>query len=217
MTRIQAEVESENYYDHDQTDLLKLVQVSVDAVLEVGCATGNMLRRYIDAGASRATGVEYVRSIGEVARQRCPEARIFVDDVDQVPLEDLGSGYDLLIASFVLEHVTDPWRTLRRLSSTLRPGGQLVGSLPNVRHWSVTLPLMFGGKWEYTEKGIMDRTHYRFFSKSTIQELLTASGFGDITIQPWVKGRKSEIANNLTLGLAADHFAFAYRFSAIRK
>jgi 2-polyprenyl-3-methyl-5-hydroxy-6-metoxy-1,4-benzoquinol methylase len=209
-------IDSENYYDHDQSDLLKLVRVPVDSVLEIGCATGNMLRHYVDAGATRVTGVEFVSTVGEIARQRCPEALIFINDVDQVPLEELGSDYDLLIASFVLEHVTDPWHTLGRLASIMRQGGQLVGSLPNVRHCSVTVPLLLKGKWEYKDKGIMDRTHYRFFSKSTIEELLTATGFTEIDIQPWVLPGKSAIANNATLGLAIDHFAFAYRFSAIR-
>lgn len=210
------QIDSPQYYDHDQTALLKLVTVPVDSVLEIGCASGNMLRYYLDQKVTRATGVEYVPAVAEVARRRCPEARILSGDVDLVPLDELGDKYDLLLGSFVLEHVTDPWYSLRRLATLLRPGGQFVGALPNVRHWSVTLPLILNGKWEYVDEGILDRTHYRFFTRSTIIELLTATGFKDIKIVPQITARKSKFGNALTLGLATDHFAFAHQFSATK-
>lgn len=209
-------VGKDQYYDHDQTELLKLVTIPVSSVLELGCASGNMLRHYLDVGVKRVAGIEYVQEVAEIARLRCPTATIFAGDVDQIPDEELGKDYDLLIASFVLEHVTDPWKTLERLGALLRSGGQLVGSLPNVRHWSVTLPLILNGRWQYEDEGILDRTHYRFFSRSTIVELLTKTGFRDICITPQITAAKSKMANRLTLGRAVDHFAFAFSFSAIR-
>lgn len=216
MNAVPEQINSPHYYDHDQTALLNLVTVPVNSVLEIGCASGNMLRHYLDRNVSRATGVEYVPSVADLARARCPEATIFSGDVDSISSEELGRDYDLLLTSFVLEHVTDPWRTLGRLATLLRPGGQLVGALPNVRHWSVTLPLILKGKWEYTDEGILDRTHYRFFSRSTIIELLNATGFENIKIVPRISAKKSQIGNALTFGFAIDHFAFAHQFSATK-
>lgn len=212
----EQQIGSPGYYDHDQTDLLKLVTVPVSSILEIGCAGGNMLRHYLDEGVARVTGVEYVDSVAEEARKRCPEATILSGDIDVLPLDQLGNGYDLLIASFVLEHVADPWKTLGRLCTLLRPGGQLIGALPNVRHLSVTLPLLLRGRWDYVDEGIMDRTHYRFFTRATIVELLTDTGFSKVQIDPWVNGGMSSIGDRLTMGFARDHFAFAYRFSAYR-
>jgi SAM-dependent methyltransferase len=216
MNSVPQQIEAENYYDHDQTSLLRLVQVPVESVVEIGCASGNMLAHYRQAGATRITGVEYVPEIADLARARCPEARIFSGDVDNIALDDLGESYDLLIASYVLEHVRDPWHTLGRLARTLRPGGQFVGALPNVRNFRVVLPLLLKGKWEYVEEGIMDRTHLRFFSRSTIVELLTATGFKDIRVVPKLYGKKANLANTLTLGLAVDHFAYSFEISGIK-
>lgn len=216
LTEVATPVDVPGYYDHDQTELLKLVSVPVASVLEVGCASGGILRHFADRGVGRLTGVEYVESVAERARRGCPTANVITGDVDAIPDAELGGGYDLIVASFVLEHVTDPWRTLGRLAKLLRPGGQVVGSLPNVRHLSVTIPLLFAGRWEYVDDGIMDRTHYRFFTRSTIEDLLRSSGVGQIVIRPWIGSGKYDLGNRLTLGVLSDLFAFAYRFSAIR-
>ncbi|MEI9928764.1 MAG: class I SAM-dependent methyltransferase [Sphingomonas sp.] len=217
MNSAPQQIDAAQYYDHDQTDLLRLVTVPAHSVLEIGCASGTMLAHYLDQGASRVTGVEYVPAVADMARTRCPGATILSGDVDQIPVERIGSGYDLLLASYVLEHVADPWQTLGRLATLLRPGGQFVGALPNVRNWRVTFPLLLTGKWEYVESGIMDRTHLRFFSRATIVELLTATGFKDIKIVPKLYGTKDNLGNRLTLGIAVDHFAYGYQFSAIRE
>lgn len=216
MIEVAAPIDSENYYDHDQSEVLDLVKVNADRVLEIGCASGGLLAEFRERGASKITGVEYVSEVAERARDRLPGSDIFSGDIDQIDVERIGFGYDLLIANFVLEHVTDPWRTLNRVAHSLKSGGQLIGSLPNVRHWSVTAPLIFRGKWEYVDEGILDRTHYRFFTKHTIEELLRSCGFTDIEIMPMITAKKSRIGNAMTFGFLKDHFAFAYRFSAIK-
>jgi hypothetical protein len=65
---------------------------------------------------------------------------------------------------------------MRRLHALLRPGGHIIISLPNVRHHSVVLPLLLRGHWRYTEAGIMDQTHLRFFSREGALEMLHQSG-----------------------------------------
>ncbi|WP_208103072.1 hypothetical protein, partial [Escherichia coli] len=54
-------------------------------------------------------------------------------------------------------------------------------SLPNVRHYSVVLPLLFGGRWDYEDAGLLDRTHLRFFTKASAKALLSSSQFGPVT------------------------------------
>lgn len=210
-----APVSAEGYYDHDQSRLLAFVRPGFRSVLEVGCAGGALLRRLIDDGATVATGVEYVPSIAERARAACPEAKILSGDIVSFGPKEIGGDYDLAIASFVLEHVNDPWLVLKHIVDRLRPGGQFVGALPNVQHWSVTFPLIFGGKWEYVDEGIMDRTHYRFFTRSSIDELLRSAGLIDVKIEP-VLLNKSALANRLTLGLASGMLTRTYEFSATK-
>ncbi|RDC59697.1 hypothetical protein HME9302_00889 [Alteripontixanthobacter maritimus] len=84
--------------------------------------------------------------------------------------------FDTILTLDILEHLEDPWTMVRRLHQQLKPGGVIVSSVPNVRHRSVTVPLLLGNKWQYRDSGILDRTHLRFFVKKTAIELMTSSG-----------------------------------------
>jgi 2-polyprenyl-3-methyl-5-hydroxy-6-metoxy-1,4-benzoquinol methylase len=87
----------------------------------------------------------------------------------------LGS-FDLVVFADVLEHLPDPIRLLRNVHSLLNPGARIVISVPNVAHLSVRVQLLFG-RFRYSDRGILDRTHLRFFTRKTIVELLTDSDF----------------------------------------
>jgi 2-polyprenyl-3-methyl-5-hydroxy-6-metoxy-1,4-benzoquinol methylase len=76
----------------------------------------------------------------------------------------------------VLEHLPDPIRVLRNVHSLLNPGARVVISVPNIAHLSVRAQLLFG-RFQYSDRGILDRTHLRFFTRRTIKELLTDTGF----------------------------------------
>ena len=71
----------------------------------------------------------------------------------------------------------EPERVLRDVLPLLRPaGGSVVVSLPNVANISVRLSLLFG-RFEYADRGIMDRTHVRFYTRKTAVELLESNGY----------------------------------------
>ena len=81
-----------------------------------------------------------------------------------------------LVCADVLEHVPDPAVLLPRLLNTYLPaGGTVLVSLPNVAHWSARFSLL-AGRWQYAEKGILDRTHLRFFTKATATSFLAEAG-----------------------------------------
>jgi len=77
----------------------------------------------------------------------------------------------------VLEHLANPWTVLSRLRSKLSGDGVLIASIPNVAHYKVVVPLLLHGAWNYTDEGILDRTHLRFFNKKTAICLFEKTGY----------------------------------------
>ena len=100
--------------------------------------------------------------------------RVVRADLDNPPLDEL--RFDSVLLMDVLEHVPDPARILASVRRLLRPGGRLFVSLPNVANLTVRLALLFG-RFEYADRGIMDRTHLRFFTRRSALRMVRAAGF----------------------------------------
>ena len=90
-------------------------------------------------------------------------------------LAQVEGAFDLALALDVLEHSADPEGLLADLASRLRPGGTALVSVPNVAHWSMRASLL-AGRFDYAERGILDRTHLRFFTRATFLDLLAGVG-----------------------------------------
>ena len=76
----------------------------------------------------------------------------------------------------VLEHMKCPERLLQATKGVLEEDGQVIVSLPNIANITVRLMLLFG-RFSYTERGILDRTHLRFFTRKSAREMLRSNGF----------------------------------------
>jgi SAM-dependent methyltransferase len=202
------------YYQELRMPMLSLVRGTPKRVLEIGCASGQTLAYMRDRGAEYTVGIEYSAEAAALAEGR-GVGRIIRGDVEHLELDLESCSFDLLIAGHILEHLADPWTALRRLRRLLKPGGQLVGALPNVRHHSVILPLLLKGEWEYQPSGVMDWTHLRFFSFKGVLGLLEQTGFEVEQVKPEF-APKSGIANSLTCNVFRNFLSYAYNFSAIK-
>ncbi len=85
---------------------------------------------------------------------KCTETLAELDETD----------FNCIILLDILEHLTNPFEFLGELTKKLAPGGVMLISIPNIAHWSMRLGLLFGF-FEYTERGLLDKTHYSFFNK----------------------------------------------------
>lgn len=83
---------------------------------------------------------------------------------------------DAVVAGDVLEHLIDPRRMLRLIFEALPPGGVLLLSVPNVANVTVRIGLLLG-RWDYGDRGILDRTHRTFFTRRSLCSLLRDHGF----------------------------------------
>jgi SAM-dependent methyltransferase len=108
----------------------------------------------------------------ERARAKCQDV-IVADLAEAAP--KLPGPFDAIIYGDVLEHLSDPLSALLAVNPSLAPGGLVVVSVPNVAHLWVRLALL-GGRFDYTDRGILDRTHLRFFTRRTLLALLAEAG-----------------------------------------
>ncbi|MDQ6658177.1 MAG: class I SAM-dependent methyltransferase [Actinomycetota bacterium] len=142
-------------------------------VLELGAASGYMTRVMRGHGC-RVTAVEYDQN----ARAELSEVadRAIIGDLnDPALLAGIDGQFDVVLAGDVLEHLLDPVAVLSASVSRLTPNGRVVISVPNVSHADLKLSLL-RGTFNYTETGLLDKTHIRFFTFDTLMELLASAG-----------------------------------------
>ncbi|HEY3240259.1 MAG TPA: methyltransferase domain-containing protein [Acidimicrobiia bacterium] len=148
-----------------------------DRIFEGGVSSGYLARRFVEAGR-RVDGAEIDPGPAAQAMEVCD--RVWVGDLAQLDAGQLGN-YQLLLFADTLEHLPDPPAVLRRLKTRLDPAGTLVVSLPNVANWAIRLGLL-AGRFRYTDRGILDRTHLRFYTKKTAVQMLLEGGFEVVDI-----------------------------------
>jgi 2-polyprenyl-3-methyl-5-hydroxy-6-metoxy-1,4-benzoquinol methylase len=146
-------------------------------VFEGGVSSGYFAEVLVAAGL-RVDGHELDPQAALRARKVCD--RVFVGDLQTFDPGELEHDYDVLLFGDTLEHIADPAPVLRRLATRLKPGGHLVVSIPNVANWSIRLSLL-SGRFRYTDRGILDRTHLRFYTRKTMVEMIESAGFTKVT------------------------------------
>ncbi len=133
--------------------------------LELGCATGGYLAKLVAIGWD-VVGVEP----GKIASEKARECgfNVHTGVLDDVSLP--AASFDCAAAWMVVEHVVDPVTTLRQLHDLLKPGGQLLISVPNGGCWE---RLLFRSSWYVWE---LPR-HLHYFTPSSVRDVLKTSGF----------------------------------------
>ena len=168
------------YYQNCRWDVLDLMPASVGRVLDVGCGEGATGAELLRSGrASTVDGIELVPEVAALAGRHY--RTVAVGDLADVDRSILDVDYDTMLCNDVLEHVADPWSVLRTLTAEhVRIGGSVFVSLPNVQCAEVVAPLLVG-RFDYADDGVLDRTHLRFFTRSSARELLTSAGLTIVT------------------------------------
>ena len=144
-------------------------------VLDVGCWTGDLGRSLMTQGC-RVTGLEVDPGAAEKARSVLDDVVVADLNTSLVSEHFPAGSFDVVVLADVLEHLQDPARVLADVASVLAPGGQVVASIPNITHGAVRLALL-QGRWSYTDTGLLDRGHLRFFDRSGVMELFDTAGF----------------------------------------
>ena len=109
--------------------------------------------------------------------------RFMTADLDAGIPAEAGSGYDVVLAADVIEHLREPERLVRDARRALRPGGSLIVCVPNIGHWYPRFRTLLG-RFDYDQRGPLDRGHLRFFTRRSVKRLLQREGFELRRLQP---------------------------------
>lgn len=202
------------YYRHIRHQIIELIDPTPDKVLEVGCGAGNTLAYLKKLGSKETFGIELDPQAADEAREKVDH--LLVGDVEQLDLSYQKEIFDCIIFGDILEHLRDPWRVLERVTVFLKHGGQVVASIPNVRFYGTSLKLVFAGRWDYREEGILDRTHLRFFTRRSMVELFEEANLKVLSVGSHY-GPKRSIFNWLTLRIFKDLLAIQHFIKAVKE
>lgn len=113
---------------------------------------------------------------------------VIIADIEDFEADLDPESFDSIIYGDVLEHLKEPQNALRKLDPLLNENGHIIVSIPNIAQIWVRFSLLFG-KFEYKERGVLDKTHLRFFTYKTATNLIEDSGYviidRDFTIHPF--------------------------------
>ena len=179
--------------------LLRRVPLDCSSVLELGPGPGAMTRVLLARG-HKVTVVENDPEALKVLESL--GAEVIAGNLDGTDwLEAIaGRRFDAILACDLLEHLRNPEDLLRRLDALLAPMGRLVISVPNIAYAGV-VAAMRHGIFDYSEKGQLDRTHVRFFTKRSIEKVLLECSW---TPRAWEANR-----------VPVEHSEFAWYWSAL--
>jgi 2-polyprenyl-3-methyl-5-hydroxy-6-metoxy-1,4-benzoquinol methylase len=160
----------EKYYLKDKIRFLPYINQGPNRILDLGCAAGQLGKNLKSSNrASELVGVEIYAPAAEKAKQIYNI--VVVGDVETLTLNYL-DYFDYVLCGDILEHLRDPLFTLNRIYGWLKPGGELILTIPNIRSWRIILDLVLFGDWRYKEAGVLDNTHLRFFYEEIVSEVV---------------------------------------------
>jgi 2-polyprenyl-3-methyl-5-hydroxy-6-metoxy-1,4-benzoquinol methylase len=168
----QSDVSPDNP-NHPKTMMLHYVSPG-SVVLDVGCACGDFgiaLKRFKQCDVH---GFECNPTSIDIARKTGAYTEVHPVDLNEIQdnaCPEYFGKFDVIAFGDVLEHLYDPEDVSRKLLAYLKPGGFLLFSLPNVAHASIIANLL-RGDFSYTELGLLDKTHIRFFTRHSIPVFL---------------------------------------------
>ena len=163
------------YYTDPREEMPGFIPVSCKRILEVGCGEGNFGLLLKQREGVEVWGVELSEASAAIASTRLN--RVFAGDFYHNYPALPKKYFDCLVFNDVLEHFTDPERALELCRDILVPGGYIVSSIPNVRYIRNLYEVVVQKDWEYKAGGILDRTHYRFFTQKSIIRMFSSKGY----------------------------------------
>lgn len=171
-------------------------------ILDVGCGTG-LNATWLAALGHTVSGVDLSPVAIEQFRAKGFEGYVCDVETQQLPVPD--GSFDLVYASYIIEHLADTSTFLKEMLRILKPGGKALISTTNSAFWAYRILEALGK----TASEIQHPGHVRFFSKRSLKRDIESAGF-----------RVTEVSARhmyVILGSMFDALAPALRFVGFEK
>ncbi|MDF5735821.1 MULTISPECIES: class I SAM-dependent methyltransferase [unclassified Nostoc] len=160
-------------YEAVNESVISYIPNTAQRILDIGCGTGDLGRTIKSKINCEIIGITYSQLEANHAASYLNQ--VLVRDLNSFEPYKLGK-FDCIICSHILEHLYQPEELLTKLHECLYPHGVLIIALPNTLHYKQRLEFL-KGNFKYTDGGLMDKTHFRFFDWDTAFDLVNNSGF----------------------------------------
>lgn len=161
-------------------EMLAFLPQTCPRLLDVGCNTGAFGEAVKQSRpGTEVWGVEPDGGAAERARRHLDRVfQGFFDDGLSLP----AGHFDVISFNDVLEHMPDPWAALLHARPLLAPDGVVVVSLPNLLHLDTLWPLLHDRDFRYESSGVRDRTHLRFFTRTSALRMFEECGYEVLSV-----------------------------------
>ena len=142
-------------------------------LLDVGCSTGYFGQYIAEHKKCVVDGIEMSDDRRQAAKVL---HKVFSFDLDGEWPKELNIKYDNIFLGDIIEHLKNPAHTLLNVKKLLKPNGKVFISTPNIAHMSIRIELL-GGNFEYESMGILDNTHLKYFTLTSLKRLVAETGY----------------------------------------
>lgn len=147
---------------------------SKSKVLDIGCSSGNFGKELIKRKKCIVDGIEIDEADYEAAKTKL--RYVYHLNVERDSLEVINEKYDIVYFGDVIEHLVNPLAVLETVKKVLNPDGKVLFSIPNMAYIAIRLGLL-KGDFEYTETGLLDKTHLHFYSLDEVYRVFQEAGY----------------------------------------
>ena len=155
--------------------MLSYIPDGIGTILEIGCGEGDFGSLIKEKYKVEYWGVDINKKALDIASNNLDKTILANFNIENKSLPY--SYFDCIVFNDSLEHLYEPWDVLHYCNKLLRPNGYIVCSIPNVRYIDNLCNMVLFKEWKYEDEGILDRTHYRFFTENSIKKLFNSSGY----------------------------------------
>jgi 2-polyprenyl-3-methyl-5-hydroxy-6-metoxy-1,4-benzoquinol methylase len=189
----------------ERKEMLEFVPFGCLKILEVGCGDGSFAAQLVKRNNVEVWGVEMHQESAEIASGRL--LKVLVGEFEELLESQLPEGYfDCIIFNDVLEHFQYTDQMLLKIKKLLKVQGYIVASLPNFRYVGNLWEIIVKKDFEYKSSGVLDYTHFRFFTQKSILRMFIGAGYSVIKCKGInaTKSFKVRLLNVLTFNYFSD-------------